>query len=290
MDTRIDVVYKDGSSEPYLAVGESFIIGRSLEAAVSIPDARELEPEHLRITPELDGCQVAINPQAAVQASVSGSPLRDGLYEWGTEIEIGELVIVLTGDDPNKKKANIGPIVAAFLILAIGFAFYIYQRTRDPLADLRAPTAFPAIIPTEKEQCEGPKETSNEDAIDALNTADAKSDRYAFDPQDGIEAIRLYSKAVACGQRASNKELVAQAATSGKKLVDKVQTDYATHRVAMARAIEMEDHKAALYHTSVLIHLVQHTGSPYLQKLYGNAQKLKMQVAEDEKKNKVDKD
>lgn len=289
MDTRIDVVYKDGSSEPYLAAGESFIVGRSLEAQVSIPDARELEMEHLRITPDIDGCHVAVNPQASAQATVSGAPLRDGAYEWGTEIEIGDLVIVLTGDDPNKKKTNIGPFVAVFLILAAGFGLYVYQRTQNPLTDLRVPTAFPEIIPTEKAACSGPKETSNEDAIDALNTADAKSDRYPFDPQDGIEAIRLYAKSVACAQRAGNKELVAQAATSGKKLVDKIVTDYATHRVAMARALEMEDHKAALYHTSVLISLVQHTGSPYLQQLYRNAQKLKMQVAKEDKENPVDK-
>ncbi len=289
MDTRIDVVYKDGSSEPYLAEGESFIVGRSLEAAVSIPDARELEMEHLRITPELDGCQVAVNPSAATPATVGGAAFRDGMYEWGTEIEIGDLVIVLTGDDPNKKKSNVGPLVAIFLVAAASFGFYVYQRTQDHLADVKVPTAFPEIIPTERASCDSPKEAAAEDAVDALNTADAKSDRYAFDPQDGIEAIRLYAKAVACAQRAGDKQVVSHAATSGKKLVDKIITDYATHRVAMARSIEMEDHKAALYHTSVLIALVQHTGSPYLQQLYRNAQKLKMQVAKEEKENAVEK-
>ena len=79
MESRIEVVYADGSSESFLLEKEQVILGRSVEADIAIPDARELEPQHLMLKAQLDGCWVAVAQGAQTPSIVSGREFQSGV-------------------------------------------------------------------------------------------------------------------------------------------------------------------------------------------------------------------
>ncbi len=56
MDAWVEIVREDGTLERQRLEGERVTLGRSPAANVPIPDARDLEPEHLMIAPRSDGC------------------------------------------------------------------------------------------------------------------------------------------------------------------------------------------------------------------------------------------
>ncbi|MCA9581502.1 MAG: hypothetical protein KC416_06885 [Myxococcales bacterium] len=283
MDARIEVVLDDGSSESYLLEGEQSVLGRALTANIAIPDARDLEPEHFLLKPQFDGCWVGVAQGARTPTLVAGKPFESGLLPWGTEIQVGEMVIVLTGDDPTKGRDNVAKWAIGVAVLGILFGFYVYKTTQDSIGNLTVPQDFPNITPAAVE-CRLQGEGARFRAREAMEAALAKSDRYPFDPQDGIEAIRLYTEAASCAKLVGEAAMVRRAVDLGKRMNDKVQDDYRTHRLALQLAIDGQNIEDAFQRVNILYGLVQHKEGPYKQWLRETHSRLSIAIAKEKGK------
>ena len=91
MEAYVEIIREDGTLERTRIEGDQITVGRSPTAGVPLPDARDLEPEHLLIAPRGEGCWVAVAQGAKVTAKVRGQPFQHGMVAWGSEIEIGGL-------------------------------------------------------------------------------------------------------------------------------------------------------------------------------------------------------
>ncbi|MCA9603622.1 MAG: FHA domain-containing protein [Polyangiales bacterium] len=293
MDPRIEVVYADGTSESFVLEKEEVVLGRSLEADISIPDARELEPQHLMLKRQQGGCWVAAAQGAQTPTLVSAKPFQSGQLPWGSELQIGPLVIVLTGEEATAKRSNIGIWVLALVVLGTLFGIYVWKESRGQFVGPSTPRNYPNIMPSPV-PCSVEAQVSESRGKTALDAALAKSDRYPFDPQDGIEAIRLYTEAAACLTIANNTALAARAVREGQAMQNRVMEDYRTKRLSldlvMDRLRSNPDDTDALQEATrelnALYRLVEHTNTDYKAELQQVATWVALQTAKNEKSGK----
>jgi hypothetical protein len=258
MDPRIEVVFADGTSESFVLDKDEIILGRAVDANIAIPDGRELEPQHLLLRKQADGCWVAVAQGAQTATLVSGKAFQSGVLPWGTEIQIGPFVVVLTGEELAKKKNELGPWILGLVILGAAFGGFIWFKAGGGANAVKVPREYPEIIPAPV-ACSVPAaaEARGKTAFDA---ALAKSDRFLFDPQDGIQAIALYSEAQACFSRAGQTALAGRAQREGATMQTRVKDSYLAHRLAFERAVEpgQENWEVASQEIGQLYRFVDH--------------------------------
>ena len=87
-----------------------------------------------------------------------------------------------------------------------------------------------------------------------------RTDRYAYDPRDGVRAVHRYREAESC-YRAENDERGAHRARRAMEaLTTRVNTDYAAARLNLLNALEQERWSAALSEIRRLLLLTDHIG------------------------------
>lgn len=290
MDPRIEVVFADGTSETFTLDKDEIVLGRAVDANIAIPDARELEAQHLLLRKQNDGCWVAVAQGAQTPTLVSGKPFQSGVLPWGSEIQIGPFVVVLTGEDFSKKKADLGPWILGLVVLAAAFGGFVWLRAGGGGPSVKAPRAYPEIIPAPV-TCSVPSaaEARGKTAFDA---ALAKSDRFLFDPQDGIQAIALYTEAESCFTLARQEALAGKARREGQAMQTRVKDSFLAHRLAFERAVEpgQENWEVASREIGQLYRFVEHTNDPvgiaYKRELLSINTQVVLFLAKKEKKGK----
>jgi hypothetical protein len=242
-------------------------VGRSPAAGVPIPDARDLEPEHLMIAPRADGCWVAVAQDARGEVRVRGESFRHGILAWGTELEVGGLKLKITDElpkekkDPDAKQVS-SPVLLAFFII-VPLAGWMLLGDPDVGLDLTPPATPPPLFDAD-ETCPSSGSARHRADLDA-EAAIARAERYPFSSQDGVQSVRHYRMARAC-YRAAGAEREAQImANEGRAMEQRIDEDYVTHRLRLERAIEQNRMPDALLETQALIELLRHKeGNPYL--------------------------
>jgi len=87
-----------------------------------------------------------------------------------------------------------------------------------------------------------------------------RSDRYAYDPRDGVRAVHRYQEAESC-YRAEGDELGARRVRRAMAaLSTRVNTDYAAARLNLLNALEQERWSAAFSEIRRLLLLTDHIG------------------------------
>jgi hypothetical protein len=282
MDAWLEIVRTDGTLERHRIEGEKVTVGRSPAAGIPIPDARELEPEHLMIAPRAEGCWVAIAAGAKVQAKVRGEHFDHGMLAWGTELELGALTLKVTDSLPVEKKADgkqkqLSPVslIALFIMLPlIGWLLL-----SDSVEEIDAtPAAPPPAIFDERISCPIQGGTARHRADQDAEAAIAKSERYPFAAQDGVQAVRLYRRANACYtalQATQEAELMRR---EGDVMQRRIEEDYQTHRLRLELSLEQQRMPDALLETRALIELLRHKNDPYLTWLRQLERQLELHI------------
>lgn len=97
-----------------------------------------------------------------------------------------------------------------------------------------------------------------------------RADRYPYDPQDGIQAVRDYRKARDCYRSEGALSDAARAESAAAVLEARVDTDYAAARTSLTRALQSERWTLALVEARRLHRLTNHLGeSEYAEWLEG---------------------
>jgi hypothetical protein len=266
MEAYVEIIREDGSLERTRIEGEQITVGRAATAGIALPDARDLEAEHMLIAPRGDGCWVAIAQGAKTGAKVGGQPFQHGMVAWGAELEIGNLRFRLTDKAPQDVKKGAGQVSPVMiLVLIVAVLVVLWTLSGDPNAGLEteAPEAFalfgdaitcPVTVAADHR--------ANEDASAAL----ARSERYPFDPGDGVESVRLYRTAQACYASLGMTAAAADMQREGDYMQHRIEEDYRTHRVRLDRAIDHENYEDALLEARAILALIREVGGehPYV--------------------------
>jgi hypothetical protein len=100
-----------------------------------------------------------------------------------------------------------------------------------------------------------------------------RSDRYAYDPRDGVRAVQRYQEAEACYGAAGATSDVIRVRRSITSLTARVNTDYAAARLNLVNALEQDRWSDALreIHRLLLLtdHLRRHEYVEWLEKIIG---------------------
>lgn len=265
MTPYLEIVQADGSSERHpLGGSEHILVGRQPRDGIALPNASELELEHLRLTPRQEGCWFSISQSARVPALVNGQLFTGGLLPWGSALYIGSLWLVVTDSIPvAARPRRTSPLTAVAALGMVGAAFWLFSGPAEPdlpaIAEVRPPALF-AAPPSACPEA-GPAAVSR--AAEAAEAARAKGERYPFAAQDGVRAVELYGLAARCFA-AGGRDGDAESATRERKLLAaRLDEDYRTHRLKLERAIQGGRTRQALVESRELLSLVAHLEHPY---------------------------
>lgn len=124
---------------------------------------------------------------------------------------------------------------------------------RAPSLDRGAQTLFEAVPPCD---ADNPLHSAQSDAQAAL----AKSERYVFDPQDGVRAVTLLERAARCFRRAGEEALHDRLRKEAQRLRATVESDVQLHRLRLERALAAGRTKSASQHIQFLQSAYGHRG------------------------------
>lgn len=282
MEAYVEVIREDGTLERTRIEGEQITVGRSPTAGVPLPDARDLEPEHLLIAPRGEGCWVAIAQGAKIGAKVGGQPFQHGMVAWGSEIEVGGLRFRVTDKPPQdqaKPKSQASPVVIIAGILGVVVVLWSLQGEEVAGLETEAPEAYPLF--TDLTACPVTGVQAMTRATQSSEAALAKSERYPFDPADGLDSVVLYDTAYVCFQAQGASAPAQEMLRERDYMRARIQEDYDTHRLRMGRALELERYEDALLEDRALLALVRERGGdhPYVQWLVRMERQLQLLTA-----------
>lgn len=268
MEAWLEIVREDGTLERQRLEGDRITVGRSPAATIPIPDARHLDPEHLLLSPRADGCWVAVAQGASTPAMVRGEPFEHGMVAWGTEIVLGNLKLKVTDSLPKEKKVAAekpvsSPVLIAFFVI-IPLVGWLLLSDPDTGIDATPAAAAPPVFEGEI-TCSTSGGTARHRADRDAEAAIAKSERYPFAAQDGVQAVTLYRRAAACYRATGATAEAAQMDREGDLMQRRIEEDYTTHKLRLTRALEQRRLADAIIETRALIELLRHReGDPYL--------------------------
>jgi hypothetical protein len=281
VEAWLEIVREDGTLERQRLEGERVTVGRAPSATIPIPDARELEPEHLMFAPRAEGCWVSV-AQGAGAVSVGGQSFEHGMLAWGTEIDVARLKLRVADTLPKEKKERgerpvSSPVLIAFFVV-IPLVGWLLLSEPDPGIDATPAAPAPELFDAQIGCPTGDGSTrhrADRDAEDAI----FKSERYPFDPQDGVQAVHLYRTARACYQAIGAAQEAQQMEREAALMQRRIEEDYRTHRLRLDRALEQGRLPDALIETHALIELVSHrTRHPYLSWLRQLARQIQLHI------------
>lgn len=260
MEAYVIITREDGAAERFPIETDQVTIGKSGTAGIALPEFHELELEHLLIAPRKEGCWVSTSEGALTPTMHKGKPFVSGMLPWGSELQVGRLHMRLTDrrarSPINTEDGGRVRILLLATVVAASYAAYVFL--------LPKPTGLPSdegIDPPplfdESYPCPQDGEV-RANAIDAEYRAFSHADRYAFDPSDGVTAVRLFSTAVSCWSDAGEGEKSQRADGFRQELADEVNTQYATSRLNLSRAIAAERWDLAVRETLRLRALTHH--------------------------------
>jgi hypothetical protein len=282
MEAFVEIIREDGSLERTRIEGDQITIGRSPTAGVPLPDLRDLELEHLLVAPRGEGCWVAVNQEAKQQAKVNGQPFQHGMVAWGTELELAGIKIRVTDKLPKEVKGDkqSSPIVLLGGVATVLILLWSLSGDGGPGLETRPPAEPVALFPT-PEVCPASGAAVLRQADLFAEIALAKSERYPFDPSDGVESVRLYRRSQACYQTAGVAEAAAEMQREGDFMERRVLEDYGAHRLRLERALAHQRFEDALYETEAILAILRREDqtNPYIQWLTRTKRHLELLVA-----------
>lgn len=282
MEAWLEIIREDGTLERQRLEGERITVGRSPSAGIPIPDARNIDPEHLLLAPRGEGCWVAVAQNASLPVYVRGEVFQHGMVSWGTELTIGNLKLKITDSLPKEKKSGgdkpvSAPVLIAFFVIVPLVGWMLLS---DPDTGIDAtPAAPPPALFDEQITCSTTGGTARHHADRDAEAAIAKAERYPFAAQDGVQAVRLYRRAQACYRAIGAANEAQLMEREGDVMERRIDEDYRTHRLRLERALRQSRLADALIETRALIELLQHReGDAYLAWLNQLARQLQLAI------------
>lgn len=254
-----------GGSESF-SIGERLTLGNSPDATVRRSEPW-LAPEHVLLVPGEARCWVSVAQGGPVQAILAGAPFASGYLDWGVELELGPWRLRIDRDRPQvaasdnsgepgadeEDESGISPVLVMALLAAIAFVVFGSAGGTSASADVASAAV---VLFDEAGPCRAADPRHRADA--AFEAAMAKRERYAFAPQDGIDAVHLFRESAACYARAGDARAAEEAEREAAATSGRVEDELRSRRIRLDRALGAGDVPAALGEAHALAELVRH--------------------------------
>jgi len=278
----LEIIRSDGSCERRSLAGERVTVGSDVNATIPLVDNRELEPLHLLLAPREDGCWVSTARGAQQATRRAGKPFENGVVPWGTELDCGVLVFRLARAEARAGRRRRWMLLARKVLLVMVTVWVGKMLlARSPQGPGRPRAEAPALFAASSVPCKGNARESAARAHEALTAADAKIERYPFEPYDGVVAVRLYREAAACAGIAGDDAARSEATELADRAAGRVEADYRFHRLKLDRAIQAHHYGEALIETRVVASMLRDRGGAYTECLAHADRILEMRAARD---------
>lgn len=282
MEAFVEIIREDGSLERVRIEGDQITVGRSPTAGIPLPDLRDLEPEHLLIAPRGDGCWIACNQEARQQAKVNGQAFQHGMVAWGTEVELAGIKIRVTDKLPKEVKGDkqSSPIVLLGGVATVLILLWSLGGDQGPGLETRPP-AEPVQLFATQETCPSTGSAVLRQADLFAEMALAKSERYPFDPSDGVESVRRYRQSQACYAAAGMPGPAAEMQAEADFMQHRVEEDYSAHRLRLERALSHQRYEDALFEAQSILAILaeEDQTNAYIQWLTRTRRHLELLVS-----------
>jgi len=264
MNPHVEITKADGTFEQHRIEGEQATLGRGPGAAITV-GAAELDPEHMLLAPRPEGCWVSVAEGVATPVIVNGARFQNGMLAWGSVLEVGTLRLTLTDKlpPPKARQKAVGSPIALLMLVVVPVAGYLLLTGEEVGLPMSPDSAPPPLFDPAPNACSESGEAAAFTARESIEAAESKGDRYPFDAQDGIQAVRLYDQAAACYVAAGDPQSAARARQARGMLADRIEYDFQTHKVRLERALEYKHMADAIVEVEALRALVKHRDTPY---------------------------
>ena len=280
MHPYLEIYRPDGTTERHELSTDQLLVGRHPRSGVALPAAYELESEHLMVMPRREGCWISVAQGARTPVMVHGQRFESGMLPWGSELSVGSLFMRVMEPPPvveAEKPPQVSLTTVLLAVLLLGAAAWLFLRPPDD----RLPgmtSAPPPPLFSEPAACPEDKGGALPRAREASDAAVAKRERYAFEPQDGIQAVQHFGVAAACFAAGGQDRDAEAARQNRQQLIDRIEEDYRTRRLGLQRALEYRRTRQALVETRGLLALVSHLDDPYTEWLRSLERHLRLKV------------
>jgi hypothetical protein len=261
----VEVIYPDGRTVQFPFGTDQVTVGSGPQADISLPGSPELEPLHLLLAPRPDGCWISTSREAALSAKHEGRLFENGVVDWGFELDIGALTFRVSNATKGtharalrRRRLRKMVMLAAIAVLAM----YILREPESAIA--RTSAKAPALFEGLPDSCETTGAEALTLAHQHLNAADARAERYAFEPNDGVHSVFGFSAAAACFRAVGENDTATWVETEQAKMQQRIEEDYLFHRIRLERALDHERYRDALHEERIVAALVRGQRGEYV--------------------------
>lgn len=257
MSAFVEIIRPDGSSERLPFEEREVMLGRSANVQLSLPNEPQLDLEHVLFVPQgRRGCWVSCAEKVTNPLLLRGEPFAQGMVRWGTEFKIGSLLVrIETGNAKHFRLPKIDPRVA-FAAVAVAL-FVAWSQLRVSRGDTQLAEEFTAPLLFETlPGCSATHDVRGA-AERAEHVARSRGDRYAYDPYDGVLAVRRYAEAEACYLASDLHADASRVARDKERLRETIDADYAASRTRLLQAFENRHDKVVISESRRLMALTR---------------------------------
>ena len=258
MKIFVDVTFADESNLRQEFDQEEVLVGTAADAHLTLKRATELGDYALLLVPRSNGCWISAARDARVRPLVGGREVDNDLIPYGATMDLGSVTLKIgMASSPKRRQRRIwfGACVA---VAAAGL--WLMRTKPEGLA--AADVAAPNILPGSDAKCPDPLHSA-ELAVEAIEAADSRALRYAYDPAQGVLAVKDFGIAEACAKLANLPEATAAAKDNRQSMAARLQADYKVAGLALERARRARDLRRIVDAARVLMPYVAHHPGEY---------------------------
>ncbi len=211
---------------------------------------------------------------------LDGVPFQRGRVLEDRVFKIGKLEVraELVESQGKKRKTEEGVRPGLLVVAALVLGFGVYTLTHRKSDDGASYQQAPSLFDPEAAVCPDLSPSATSAVVETwLRDAAGRHERSPFSPQDGIEAVALYRRAVSCLKRLDRGTEADELTTEADSLANRLEKDFHVHRVRLSRALEEEDNEAARHEIELLRGYVTQRGTDFAEWLDYLDRKLGLQ-------------
>ena len=278
--TRWVELYSPGSAPIRHELFDSNLaVGTGSDADLRVPTSTGLAGVHFWVTANDAGVTVEIVESIPVGLHFEGKEGRSIVVPWGSEVFVGNTrMAFLEGSTSISSKGTTLLLASALILGVAGIGMYKFSSIglpSEPSSDA------PVLNYSGDIQCpDGVAADAEHAARENERAAQAKQQRFPFDPRDGVEAVDNLRISEACYQAAGRADEASRTHADTERWSHWVNSEYSTVRLRLKYDLEHEQFADALRRIDeIRTFLGSHGGGEYGQWLAQTRETLLRRLA-----------
>ena len=270
MRAHLLVLHADGSDEVHPIPDGEVVVGSGAAATIRVLAAPDLEERHFALSLRKEGCWIGVAQGSMTPVLKDGQPLVEAIVPWGSVLTIGKLSVAIHRGTPRPKgekeaDGSSRTRVMAMLFMTALLGLLALRARGNAAAGLTG--IEPSPLFDAPAQCDAAGDVALTRGRESYDEAMARGQRFFYDYQDGVEAVRLLERADACLRIGGDVEASERARTATEVMRGRVEGTYHALRLRLRQDLDSHDDEAAMATLGELRELVSHREDAYTREL-----------------------